>query len=74
MKELESKISQEKWKLFESEICGIFIIFESDKDVKKAQDQINKTKVDIFGKRLDVERAKEPSDYIWQNMIYTKMY
>lgn len=26
--ELESKISREKWKLFDSEISGIFIIFE----------------------------------------------
>lgn len=33
---LESKINREKWKLFDSEICGVFIIFESDKDVKLA--------------------------------------
>ena len=71
---MEQKISTEKWKLFDSEICGIFIIFESDKDVKTAQELINKTNVEIFGKKLQTERASEPSDYIWQNMIYSSSY
>ena len=35
---------------------------------------INKTNVEIFAKKLQTERASEPSDYIWQNMIYSKKY
>ena len=52
-----------KKKQFNSEICGCFITFESDKDVKKAQKLINDTKIKIFDKELKIERAREPSDY-----------
>jgi|TARA_B110000285_G_C15132661_1_gene624717 hypothetical protein len=46
--------------------------------VKTAQREINNPKknvdVEIFGKKLLVERASEPSDYEWSNMIYTNRY
>jgi hypothetical protein len=37
-----------------------------------AQEIIEKTKLQIFGKPVNIKRAKEPSEYIWENMGITE--
>ena len=32
---------------------------------------MNETKLQIFGEQIFIERASEPSDYVWENMHYT---
>jgi hypothetical protein len=49
----------------------VFITFENDRDVKMAQEIIETTKLQIFGKQVSIKRAKEPSEYIWENMGIT---
>ena len=36
-----------------------------------AQEIIETTKLQIFGKQVAIKRAKEPSEYIWENMGIT---
>ena len=44
-------------------ICGAFVTFESDRDVKMAQQICIDSKLQIFGMPIKVKRAKEPSNY-----------
>lgn len=32
---------------------------------------MNQTGIQIFGKAVKIERAKEPSEYVWENMAYS---
>ena len=32
---------------------------------------MNETKFKLFGHEVEVERASEPSDYVWENLHYT---
>ena len=46
--------------------------FEDDKNVREAQAIMNETKLQIFGEKIHVKRASEPSNYIWENLHHTK--
>ena len=48
--QLEHLIKQFRDKQYDTDISGIFITFENDRDVKMAQEIIETTKLQIFGK------------------------
>jgi hypothetical protein len=49
--------------------------FEKDKDFKDAIEIMNNRKKPLkkFGHSIKVTRAEEPSNYIWENMHYTRL-
>jgi hypothetical protein len=70
----EHLIHQEMLRQYNANICGLFVTFETDSAVKLAEDMcknVNRSKFQLFGKRVQIARAKEPSNYIWENMGYS---
>ena len=63
---LEDKIDVEKQ--YEAKICGAFLTFETDVIMEKA---INIWKQ--IDPKVRVERAQEPTVYIWENMSITNL-
>ena len=56
-------------------VCGVFVTFENDADVRKMAELIcchQKSSLRIFGGRIEIIRPKEPSNYIWENLAYTR--
>ena len=51
-------------------ICGVFITLANDKSVKGIQRACDE-KIKVLGEEIELKKAKEPSDYIWENMGYT---
>lgn len=49
--------------------------FEHDSDVRSAIKQMNNPEKPLrkFGQPIQVTRAEEPSNYIWENMHYTTL-
>lgn len=70
----EHLINLEKLRQYNTNVCGFFITFENDSDVKLAKKICDQTKLQIFGKAVSISRAKEPSNYIWENMGYTDQH
>lgn len=50
----------------------MFITFEDDTDKQMAVHILKQTNIQIFGKKVEVQRAAEPSQYIWENMAYNQ--
>lgn len=70
--QIEHLINLEKAAQYNTDVCGVFITFENDSDVKMSQDICRNTKLQIFGKQINIKRAQEPSNYIWENLANTK--
>lgn len=74
VEEIEDRINDKEFKKkqYYTPVCGVFMTFENDIHVRKAQNVMNETKLKKFGENVQVVRAEEPSNYIWENMHYTK--
>lgn len=68
---LEHLIKEYKYQQYETDVCGVFITFENDSSVQMAKSICEKTRLQIFGKPIKIKRAREPSEYIWDNMGFT---
>lgn len=70
--QIEHLIKLEREYQYHARVCGAFVTFESDKDLKTAKAICEQTKLQIFGKPVTMKRSEEPSNYIWENLGITK--
>ena len=68
----ELQINGRKGDHYHTTICGVFVTFEDDRNLKLVMQNFNQLPLCIYGKDVKVKRASEPSDYIWENMHYTR--
>ena len=66
--EIRKHVPKQYW----TNITGVFVTFERDTDVILAKEICEKAKPTLFGQPLAMERALEPSTYIWEHMGYTR--
>ena len=55
-------------------IVGVFITFENNDSVKKAHKLCLEEKITLLKQDTTMVKASEPSDYIWENMGYSRGY
>lgn len=63
-----------KTKQYRTEICGCFLTLKDEENLKAAQKHLKTRKVVLADKDLKLKRAKEPSNYIWENMHHTRQH
>lgn len=71
---IENKINEKKHNHYHTPIAGAFIIFEDDRHLQIVKQNLNETKAEIQGKPIKFKRAAEPTDYIWENLHYSKKH
>ena len=66
--QLEHLINLEKAESYHSRIVGVFITYETERDIRYAQ----RHKVaEIFKERTSISQAKEPTNYSWENLGFS---
>ena len=58
----------QKVEQYNAKVIGAFITYENWQDMIVAQEANQKLKLQLFGKKLKMQTANEPSNYIWENL------
>ena len=66
--QLEHLINLEKAESYHAKIVGVFITYESERDVRYAK---RHNLAEIFRQRTVITQAKEPTNYSWENLGFS---
>lgn len=69
VKEIELEIESKKEELYNGRICGCFVTLENNMEF--VQRVLSVRELVINNTPIKIKRAKEPKNYIWENMAFT---
>lgn len=69
VQEIEKEIESKKEELYNTRICGCFVTIENNMDF--VQKVLARRQLEINDIPIKIKRAKEPKNYIWENMAFT---
>jgi hypothetical protein len=69
VREIEADLEARKESLYKGRVCGCFVTIENNSDF--VQKVLRRRELTINGTVVKIKRAKEPKNYIWENMAFT---
>lgn len=71
VREIEAELEASKEDLYKGRVCGCFVTLENGLDRVQRVLGSKQGELKINGTVIKIKRAKEPKNYIWENMAYT---